>query len=133
MTLSGESFRVAAVQACPIYLDRDASIEKACSLIAETGKEGAKLAVFPEAFLPGYPLWVWFIPPGHTHPIRDLYTELHANAITVPSPSTDRLCTAARDAGVTVAIGINSFSLMADTTKTALATIATLAVPIDGP
>ncbi len=105
--MNTESFRLAAVQASPVFLDREATLEKACSLIAEAGKEGAALALFPETFVPGYPLWVWFIPPGHTHPLRDLYVALHANAVTVPSPSTDRLCDAAREAGVTIAIGIN--------------------------
>jgi nitrilase len=63
--------------------------------------------VFPEAFVPGYPVWVWFIPPGRTADLRDAYTALHANAITIPSRSTERLCDAARSAGVTVAIGVN--------------------------
>ncbi len=102
-----KTFRIAAIQACPVYMDRDATIEKACSLIREAGESGAALAVFPEAFVSGYPVWVWFIPPGHTHPLREAYSELHANAITIPSESTDRLCEAARAAGVTVTIGVN--------------------------
>ncbi len=102
-----ESFRIAAVQACPIYMDRDRTIQKACTLIREAGEDGAALAVFPEAFVPGYPLWVWFIPPGHTHPLREAYRELHANSIAIPSESTDMLCEAARESGVTVAIGVN--------------------------
>ena len=105
--MSGESFRIAAVQACPVYMDRHATVEKACELIAEAGQAGASLAVFPEAFVPGYPLWVWFIPPGHTHPLREAYTVLHANSLSIPGPETDRLCDAARKAGVAVAIGVN--------------------------
>ena len=101
------NFKIAAVQACPVYMDRDATVDKACDLIRQVGEEGAALAVFPEAFIPGYPVWVWFIPPGHTHPLREAYTLLHANAVTVPSDATDRLCEAARQAGVAVAIGIN--------------------------
>jgi nitrilase len=107
MTTTAQSFKIAAVQACPVYLDLEASTEKACELIAEAGREEATLAVFPEAFLPGYPLWVWFIPPAHTHPLREAYAELHRNSVTVPSHTTDRLCDAARSAGLTVAIGIN--------------------------
>jgi nitrilase len=102
-----QPFQIAAVQACPVYLDLDGTIEKACSLIREAGSQGAKLAVFPEAFLSGYPIWVWFIPSAQTHPLRDLYTELHGNALTIPSAATDRLGEAARDAGVAVAIGAN--------------------------
>ena len=55
-------FTVAAVQAAPVFLDRDATIDKACQLIAEAGQAGAKLIVFPEGFVPAYPLWVWYIP-----------------------------------------------------------------------
>lgn len=110
------TFRIAAVQACPVYLDRDASVEKACRLIAEVGANGGQLAVFPEAFIPGYPLWVWFIPAGHTRPLRELYAELLANAVTVPGVETARLCEAARRAGVAVAIGINEINAEASGT-----------------
>ena len=102
-----ESFRIAAVQACPVYFDRDRTLDKACRLIEEAGRGGAQLAVFPEAFVPGYPLWVWFIPPGHTAALREAYVTLHENAIAIPSRSTDRLCDAARSAGIAVAIGVN--------------------------
>ena len=97
-------FKIAAGQACPVYLDRDATITKACHLIAEAGAAGAHFVVFPEAFVPGYPLWVWFIPAGHAHPLRELYAELLANAVAVPSEATKRLCDAAREAGVVVAM-----------------------------
>ena len=110
------TFKVAAVQARPVFMDRDATVAKACALIAEVGAAGASLAVFPEAFIPGFPLWVWFIPPGHTHPLRELYAELVANAVTVPSAATNRLCEAAREAGVTVAIGINELNAEASGT-----------------
>ena len=102
-----ESFRIAAVQAAPVFLDLAATVEKACRLIKEAAKGGARLIAFPEAFIPGYPLWVWFIPPGKTHPLRFLYSELHANSLSIPGRETDRLSEAAGDLGVTVAIGVN--------------------------
>jgi nitrilase len=100
-------FRIAAVQACPVYLDRERTLDKACLLIEEAGRAGANLAVFPEAFVPGYPVWVWFIPPGRTAELREAYVALHANALTIPSRSTERLSEAARSARVAVAIGVN--------------------------
>src|SRR5262249_44756132 len=65
MTLA-DSFTIAAIQACPVYLDRERTIDKACDLVAEAGRHGARLVVFPEAFVPGYPLWSWFVPAGRT-------------------------------------------------------------------
>ena len=108
--------KIAAVQACPVFLDRDATVAKACALIAEVGAAGGDLAVFPEAFIPGYPLWVWFIPAGHTHPLRALYAELLANAVTVPSETTAQLGRAAKAAGVAVAIGLNEVNAEASGT-----------------
>ena len=102
-----KTFRIAAVQAASVFLDLNASIEKACRLIKQAASEGAELIVFPEAFLPGYPLWVWFIPPGKTYPLRALYTKLHANSISIPGPEMNRLAQAAGEHGVTVAIGVN--------------------------
>jgi len=116
MDTNTDTIRIAAIQASPVFLDATATVDKACDLIQEAGANGADLAVFPEAFVPGYPIWVWFIPPGQTHPLRALYARLLENALTVPGPLTDRLCTAARDAGVTVAIGINERNAEASAT-----------------
>ena len=107
MSRNAGTFTIGAIQATPVYMDLNATIEKACALIADAGRKGLSLAVFPEAFVPGYPLWVWFIPPGHTHPLREAYAALHANSVSVPGPETARLSAAARAAGLTVAIGIN--------------------------
>ena len=104
---ANEPFVAVAVQHAPVFLDRDATIELACDLIADAAARGAKLVVFPEAFVPGYPVWIWHLPAGKTHELRALYTELVRQSVTVPSPATDRLCRAARAHGVTVAIGIN--------------------------
>jgi hypothetical protein len=52
-------FKAAAVQAAPVFLDREASIEKACSLIRKAGENGADLIVLPEVFIPGGPYWAW--------------------------------------------------------------------------
>ncbi|HVN50786.1 MAG TPA: carbon-nitrogen hydrolase family protein [Acidimicrobiales bacterium] len=99
-----EAVTVAAVQAAPVFLDRDLTVEKACGLIAEAGRHGAGLVVFPEAFVPGYPDWVW-----RTRAWKDdqWYARLLAHAVTVGSDATDRLGEAARLAGAWVAIGIN--------------------------
>jgi len=93
-------FKLAAVQAAPVYFDRDASAEKACRLIAEAGARGVTLAAFAESWLPGYPFFVW------GRPTRAMAAEYLANAVEIPSPTTDRLCRAAQSAGIDVVIGI---------------------------
>ena len=67
----------------------------------EAAKNGAKIVVFPEVFVPGYPDWVWVTPPG-VEAIFSLrmYGELLDQSVTIPSPATDKLCRAAKEAGV---------------------------------
>ena len=93
-------FTLAAIQAAPVYFDRDASTDKACHLIKEAGAQGATLAAFSESWLPGYPFFVW-------GPLKEsMATEYLANAVEIPSPTTDQLCEAARQANIDVVIGV---------------------------
>jgi aliphatic nitrilase len=93
----------AAVQAAPVFLERDATIEKACTLIDEAGRAGAQLVVFPETWVPMYPFW-------HTTEnvfSGELFTRLWKNSVEVPSPATSQIAEAARTAGAYVVLGIN--------------------------
>ena len=65
---------------------------------------GAKLVGFPEGFIPGHPLWYHFLSASSARS-RQLATQLFLNSVEVPSSTTDRLCSAARDAGVYAVIG----------------------------
>ena len=95
---------VAAVQATPVFLDRDATTTKACSLIKQAAAQDARLIVFPEAFIPTYPDWVWRVPAWGDGPyIQRLYEQ----AVAVPGPVTAQIGEAAREAGAVVAIGVN--------------------------
>ena len=106
MSESYPKLRVAAVQAAPAFLDREATVRKACDLILEAGAGGARFIVFPECFIPGYPHWFEFYAAGD--PIcQRCNGELFANSVEVPSPATERLGTAAREAGAYVVMGIN--------------------------
>lgn len=104
---SEKNVTIAVAQATPIFLDRQATLEKACDIIAEAGQNGAKLVVFPEAFIPAYPDWVWLIPGGRGDMLDELYVELVNNAVAIPDQTTTRLCQAAKKAKVHVAIGVN--------------------------
>jgi nitrilase len=99
-------FTAAAVQAAPIFLDKKATVEKSCHLIKEAGKNGATLAVFPEAYIPTFPYWPRALP----HPDRDLsldaYAQLYEEAVEIPSPEVDQLCAAAKEAGIYVIMGM---------------------------
>ena len=101
------TFKIAVVQAAPVVLDREATVSKACELIAEAGRSGARLVVFPEAFIPTYPDWVWRIPPGEHRVLADMYAELLEQSVEIPGPVTEDLSQAARQAGVYVAMGLN--------------------------
>lgn len=59
--------KAAVVQAAPVFLDRDATVEKACRLIGAAGEGGAGIVVFPETFISGYPFW----PRDHSGPSRE--------------------------------------------------------------
>lgn len=97
--------KVAAVQAAPVFLDRSASIEKACRIIAEASSRGARIIGFPEGFIPAHPYWFHF-EPAVSRRARHFGQELLRNAITVPGPDVDALCAAARDAGAYVVMGV---------------------------
>jgi nitrilase len=107
MTATTGHLVAAVVQATPVFLDRDATIEKACGLIREAGRSGAGLVVFPESFIPTYPDWVWAVTAGETHLLGDLYAEFLAQSVNVDGPEIRPLAQAARDAGVYVVMGIS--------------------------
>jgi nitrilase len=96
----------AAVQASPVFLHRDETVAKACGLIKEAASAGAGLLVFPETFVPTYPDWVWRA--GVWDELSgQLYGRLLDNSVVVPSPATEALGRAARQAKAYVSMGIN--------------------------
>lgn len=96
--------KVAAVQASPVFLDTQATVEKACALIAEAAAQGAQLIAFPEVFVAGYPYWNWIMSPVEGSPWFD---KLCRSAIEVPGPEIQRIAQAAGRHGVHVVIGVN--------------------------
>lgn len=99
--------KIAAAQLSPIFLNKEKTVEKACIAIAEAGDKGAKLIVFPEAFISGYPDWVWLIPNSKGADLNKLYLKLVENAVSIPDNSTDKICKAAKLANINVVMGIH--------------------------
>lgn len=100
---------VAIAQVAPAVLDLEGSVERACEVIAEAGRRGARLLAFPETWLPVYPFWCdagTFGTWDHG-PSKRLHRRLLENSLEVPSPQLDRIAAAAREAGVAVVLGAN--------------------------
>jgi nitrilase len=96
----------AAVQATPVFLDRDATVDKACGLIEKAAADGAGLVVFPEAFVPTYPDWVWRAKPWDDG-AAGWFARLLDQSVVVPGPATEVLGEAARQARAYVVMGVN--------------------------
>jgi predicted amidohydrolase len=101
------TFVAAAVQAAPVFLDRDATVEKAVGLIGEAAERGAKLIAFPETWIPGYPGWIFGAAEWDEPRSKRAFARLLQNSVEVPSPATDALCRAAREAGAHLVVGIH--------------------------
>jgi nitrilase len=100
--------KLAVIQESPAFLDRERTIQKAAALIETAAANGAQLIVFPEAFIPGYPAWIWRLRPGGDW---DTSEKLHAvllnNAVTINNDELQPLLDAARTHQVTVVCGLN--------------------------
>ena len=98
---------VAAAQATPVFLDKKATVEKACDIIREAGQKGARLIVFPEVFISGYPDWVWVVPNSRANILNELYAKLVANSLSIPDKFTEQLAKAAKAAKIYVIMGMH--------------------------
>lgn len=102
-----KSVKVAAVQAAPVFMNKQASIEKACRLIKEAGSNGAQLIVFPECFIPGYPS-VWTVGwDSEAVAWSKAHLLVQDSALMIPSPDCEILCEAAKNAKAYVILGCN--------------------------
>jgi nitrilase len=99
--------RIAVVQKPPVFLNRAETIGNAVTAVGEAVAGGAQLVVFPEAFVPGYPAWIWRLRPGTDMSLTEqLHALLLANAVNLQSDDLAPLFEAARKHKVTVVCGI---------------------------
>ncbi|HWH81767.1 MAG TPA: carbon-nitrogen hydrolase family protein [Burkholderiaceae bacterium] len=94
--------RVAAVQAAPVFLDLDATIDKTIRLMKQAADQGVQLIAFPETWIPGYPWWIWLNSPALGMPFVQRY---HDNSLVVGSAEFRRLGDAAREFGLWLCVG----------------------------
>jgi predicted amidohydrolase len=101
---------VAAVQAAPVFLDLEGSLSRLEEWTGRAAAQGARLVVFGETWLPGYPAWLDSCPEAALwahEGARAVFARLVANAVEVPGPAADRLARTARTAGVVLAVGVH--------------------------
>jgi predicted amidohydrolase len=105
-----ETLPVALVQAPPVFLNLTASLDKAVGLIEEAARQGARLVVFPETWLPGYPVWLDEAPGsamwGH-EPAERMFKRLFDNAPALDGPELARLAEFAAARRVEVVMGLH--------------------------
>jgi aliphatic nitrilase len=97
-------FTAAAAHVAPVFLDREKTVAKACSLIEEAARHGAALLAFPETYIPAFPLWSAVAAPIHNH---EWFKRLAASSLRCPGPELERIAGAARRHSIVVSVGFN--------------------------
>ena len=107
------TLKVALAQMAPVWLNREATLEKMIAYVEEAADSGAELVVFGEALLPGYPFW-----PDLTGGARfdddiqkDIFAHYVANAVDIAAGQLDALCSSAKARGIAVYAGVMERSL----------------------
>jgi nitrilase len=103
-----EPLQVACIQAESVAFDREATIDKLATLTAEAAAGGAKLVVFPEVFISGYPFsrWARAFAAWDDPRARVAATLIARSALDIPGPDFDRIGAIAWDAGVVLSVGV---------------------------
>lgn len=100
--------RVATVQAAPVFLDRDATIDKMEGLVKQAKSLGADLVVLPESFIPTYPVWCLIFAPIDQH---GFFKRLFENSVLTPSPAYKKIGEIARNNSIFLSVGVTEKSL----------------------
>ena len=97
-------YKVAAAHVSPVFLQLKPTVDKVCSLIDEAADNGAGLIVFPETFIPAFPIWTALQAPIYNH---DMFLALVENSIKIPGPEIEKIAAKAKSKQVFVSIGLN--------------------------
>jgi nitrilase len=103
-----ESVTVACAQLEPVIFDRDATIEKLAAAAAEIAAKGARLAVFPEAFVPAYPssTWAKALAGWAEEGAKEAFALLARESVEIPGPAERRLGEIAREHELWLVTGV---------------------------
>ncbi len=100
--------KVAIAQKPPVLLNLQATLTRAVETLEEAASNGARLIVFPEAYLPGYPTWIWRLRPGGDMALgNQIHARLRENSVDIEAGDLQRLCDAAAKHNVVVVVGLN--------------------------
>jgi nitrilase len=101
-------FKVAVVQASPVVFDRERTLEKLSDLARDAAEKGARLILFPEAFVSGYPRGLDFgaVVGSRTDEGREDFRRYWESGVDVPGPAVDQLARAARKNGIHLVVGV---------------------------
>src|SRR3954470_2077416 len=95
-----ETVRVAAIQATPVILDADATVDKAVELLGKAADDGVQLAVLPETFISLYPSGIWAHRAANFAGHDELWERMWQSSVDVPGPEVDRLASVCADRGI---------------------------------
>lgn len=100
--------KAAVIQAGSVLFETQTTVEKFADLARDAAKKGAKLIVFPEAFIGGYPKGNHFGAPVGSRSAegRDLFRRYFDAAISVPGPETDKMASIAGKLNVDIVVGV---------------------------
>lgn len=100
--------KIAVIQRPPVLLDRTKTIDQVILYVEEAAKEGASLMVFPEAYVPGYPTWIWRLRPGGDMALSgEIHGRLRQNAVDLARGDLQPILDAAAKHNVTIVLGLN--------------------------
>mgnify|MGYP001221653582 FL=1 len=98
---------LAVIQKVPAFLNKEQTIARAVASVAEAAAGGARLVIFTETFIPGYPAWIWRLRPGGDWALsEELYQRLWTNAVDLETDDLAPLLVAAKTHQVTIVCGI---------------------------
>lgn len=100
--------KIAIIQESPVLLDREKTIERAIQLIEDAASAEAELVIFPEAYISGYPAWIWRLRPGGDWGTsEELHSRLLDSAVDIDAGDLQQLCDSAKNNNITIICGLN--------------------------